>query len=300
MDALAGGEAAFAAWPAHRGGRARGQVHLHPRFGGVEQSQVAPAAHVEVAAQQAVQVLQQVQVEGRGDPQVVVVGGFQQRRGLDRVDADQQRAAAGHRARLAQQPQRVGRRKVADARPRVEHQRRAFDHIGRQLQPGRKIQPQAQQVDCRVLALQLVERLAQKVDRDVHRHVAPRRQRAEQPRRLGAIARAQVDQHRLRAGGGQRRGGDRRAMGLEDGGLGARGVVLGRFGDGVEQPRAERVVEELGRGLRRLRHQAEGGFAGQGAVVGLVQLDESRRLHNGRRMDHIGQRPWAGARTLPA
>ena len=58
VDALASRKAALTARPAHGGGGARSQVHLDPRLGGVEQRQVAPAADLEIAAQQPVQVFQ--------------------------------------------------------------------------------------------------------------------------------------------------------------------------------------------------------------------------------------------------
>jgi hypothetical protein len=45
-------------------------------------------------------------------------------------------------------------------------------------------------------------------------------------------------------------------------GLVARQVVLGQLGDGVEQVRAQPVVEQLGVAVRGVGQQAGGGLAG--------------------------------------
>ena len=70
------------------------------------------------------------------------------------------------------------------------------------------------------------------------------------------------------------------AVRREDRRFGARGVVLGQFGDGVEQPRAQRVVEELRRRpvAGTLRSPAAASAA-ERCVVELVQLNELRGLH---------------------
>jgi hypothetical protein len=115
-----------------------------------------------------------------------------------------------------------------------------------------------------VALLQLRHGLAQVVHRNVHRHIGRRPQHRKQPRGLGAAARAQIDQHRAR-GHPLRHG---LAMGREDGRLGARGVVLGQFGDGVEQARTQGVVEKLGRRARRIGQQAGHQLGAQRGVVG--------------------------------
>jgi hypothetical protein len=66
-----------------------------------------------------------------------------------------------------------------------------------------------------------------------------------------------------------------------DGGFGACGVVLVQFGDGVEQARSQRVVEELGRHVRGRRQQAGGGLGSQRLSVHFVQLDEAGFAHAG-------------------
>jgi hypothetical protein len=68
----------------------------------------------------------------------------------------------------------------------------------------------------------------------------------------------------------------------EDRGLVARQVVLGELGDGVEQVRAQPVVEQLGVAVRGVGQQAGGGLAGQLlGVAGLAQGVELGRLHGG-------------------
>ena len=73
--------------------------HLDARGLAVEQRHMAPAARLEVAAQQAVEVVQQVEVEGGGDAGRIVIGADQRLFVLDPVHADQQVGALAQRAR---------------------------------------------------------------------------------------------------------------------------------------------------------------------------------------------------------
>ena len=279
MDALAGFKAALATGPAHRERTAGFQVHLDPVRGRVVQRHVLPLAGVEVGAQQPVQVAQQVQVEGCGDTQGVVIGQLQQLGRLDQVHPNQQRATLGKRTRLLKQAQGCIGREVADAGARVKHQRRPFDQTRRQHQLCGKIQPHAHHVQRRVLALHTRQRLAQKVHRDVHGDIARQRQRLQQPGGLGAAAGTQLNHGGLPAHGALNRLRQRRPLFMEDGGLGARGVVLVQLGDGAKQVRAQGVVEEFGRNVRTGLQQPGLGFGHQGRGVHLVQLEESRLAH---------------------
>ena len=281
MHPLAVGKVALAAGPAHRLRAVGLQVHLDARIGLVEKSHVLPARGREVGAQQGVGVQQQVAVEGRRHAQRIVVGGLQDGLVFHPVDADQDAAArparSAHGVRLTQQGQRLGGGEVADAGAGVEHaDRRGAEVVprqpvgggGRQGQLRREIHAQPQHGYPAVALPQLAHGLAQVVHRNVHRHIGARPQDGEQPRGLGAAARAQIDQHRarrhlLRHGG---------AVLAEDGGFGARGVVLGQLGDGVEQARAQRVVEELGRDARRRLIQPRGQLGLHGRQVFAVDL----------------------------
>ena len=64
----------------------------------------------------------------------------------------------------------------------------------------------ADHVEPGMLALHLVERRAQELDRDVDRDVALRLQHRKQADRLGAVAGAEVDQDRAAAEGGAQLG----------------------------------------------------------------------------------------------
>src|ERR1700731_1010789 len=76
MDARAGGKMARAAWPVHGRRMARLEVHFDAREAGIEERAVAPVAQREIAAYQPVQVVQDVQIEGRSDAQRVVIRRF--------------------------------------------------------------------------------------------------------------------------------------------------------------------------------------------------------------------------------
>jgi thiol-disulfide isomerase/thioredoxin len=93
-----------------------------------------------------------------------------------------------------------------------------------------------------MLALQLAERVPQEAGRDVDGDVARRLEQRKEPRRLGAVARAEVDQRHPGAAGA----GDGLGMGGDDRALGAGRVVLVELGDGLEQVRTQAVVEVLG------------------------------------------------------
>ena len=277
MDALALRKTAFTAGPAH-GEFAPGlQVHLDARGRRVEKSHVRPVVHGKVAAQHAVDVQQQVLVEGRRHAQRVVVGCLQHVRRLEQVHPDQQAATLRRRADLAQEDQRLLGGEVADARARVEQQARALAHLGRQGQLRGKVQPHAQHVQRGELALQALQGVVQVVHRDVHRHVTRRLQQAEQPRRLLAVAGPQVHQR----GALGHFPGDRGTVREQQGGFGARGVVLGQLGNGVEQARAQRVVEVFGRGPCRRGQQAPGQFLAQRRAVFVVELEETRLAQPG-------------------
>jgi iron(II)-dependent oxidoreductase len=210
------GEVALAAGPAHRGGRSwRACRCISMREWPVEQRHGAASRAPRSRPQQPVQVAQQVQVEGRGDAQRVVVGGFQHGRGLDQVDADQQRAAGGQCTRLAQQRSACIGVEVADAGAGVEHQRGPSTRPAGKASRCEKSSPTPAISSAGCSALQLAAP-AQEVHRDVHRHVAARRQRPTGGR-LGAVAGAQVDQHRRGAHMRQRTASAMAARAGEDG-----------------------------------------------------------------------------------
>ena len=98
---------------------------------------------------------------------------------------------------------------------------------------------------------------AQEIAADVDRHISAGVHGAEQDRRLGGRARAELD-HRL-AGAEHRR--DLAAMAFEQGRLGARRIIFGEAGDLLEQFRAATVVEPA-RGHGRDRRGEAGEHVG--------------------------------------
>ncbi len=165
----------------------------------LKERDMTPLTQVEVGTEQAVQVAQQVQVEGRGDAQRVVIGGLQHVNGFHKIHTDQQGTTRRNRVHLAQQRQGTGRVKVADARAGIKHQGPRAGQFDWQRQLAGKVQPDAHQVQCRMLALQLRQRRGQVVGRDVYGHVAARRQQREEGGSFGAVTGTQIDDHRARA-----------------------------------------------------------------------------------------------------
>ena len=266
------------------------QMHLDAMGVGAIQREVAPVAHVEVSTQQAVQVAQHVQVERRRHAERVVVGGFQPARILDEVDADQHAVpASGSLAQALEEGQRFCRREVAETRARIEPDAAPIAHSIGQHQRRAQVRANADHRQLRMLPRQRAQRAAQEVGGDVDRHVARRRQRAEQAYRLLAIAGAQVDE-RCATPDAQR---DLGGMLAEDGGFRAGRVVLGQIGNRLEQPGAERIVEEFRAHAGRGRQQARLCLGTQGRVVLHKELVESQARADGLdrrlRLDQTGQ-----------
>ena len=137
--------------------------------------------------------------------------------------------------------------------------------------------------------LHAFQRVVQEVDRDVDRDVAAGLEQRKEPRRLGAIARAQIDQRRSHADLPGHLGTVRR----EDGGLGAGRVVLRQFGDRLEQMGAEPVVQVLGRDMRSRLQQTSLDRGALGGRIGRMPLDEARRAQGKVHKRH-GREPYTG------
>ena len=114
---------------------------------------MAPLFRVEITADQAIQVSQEVQVEGAGDAERVGISLCELLRGLDQIDTDQQPAARGLLANAAQKHHCLSRREVANARPGIEEHGPAADSLGRQIQRCGKVHAESPHVQRRVLAL---------------------------------------------------------------------------------------------------------------------------------------------------
>src|SRR5712671_7139682 len=82
-------------------------MHLDTALFGVVARAMAESGRVELAAKLVIDAHEQVEVEGRGHAGMVVIGGGEDVRVFDQIDADhEQRAGAKYRGSLAQQ--RVG------------------------------------------------------------------------------------------------------------------------------------------------------------------------------------------------
>ena len=252
VDGLAGREMPQPLRPAHDQRAARAQVHLDARMLGVEEGHMLPVVRVEVAAQQAVDVAEQVQVEARRHALGIVIGGLQPLRGLGQIYADQQAAVVvDHGTHLAQHALGLYRVEIADGRARIEQQPPGLRDMGRQGQRLGDVGRDGMGLQLRKFLGQPAHGLAQERTRNVHAHEMPWPQAAAQGAHLLAIAGAQLDQH-LAAAQGLGHGSARVG---QDGGLGARGVVLGQPRDLLEQVAAARVVEVFGRDLGLGLHQ---------------------------------------------
>jgi hypothetical protein len=223
---------------------------------------VLPLARLEVAADQPVQLAQQVQVECRGDAESIVVGLLQHVVRLHEVDADQQPASRRAFAHAAQESERLVGREVADARARVEKHRPPVDQAVRQIECTREVESDADHRQRRLLALHPLQCIAQELDRDVDGDVARGLEQRKQLRRLHAAAGAEVDERQPAGASGADRTRHCRAVAREDRCFGAGRVVLRQFGDRFEQMRPEAVIEVLGCCAGGLAQQrSPGGFA---------------------------------------
>ena len=101
-----------------------------------------PRRRIEVGAEQPVQVQQQVEVECCRDAEASAYAGSRTSRGFTQIDADQQAAAAaGQRAHLAQESERLDGREVADARAGIEEHRPAAEQRGGSASDAEKSSP---------------------------------------------------------------------------------------------------------------------------------------------------------------
>ena len=95
MCTLANSKRARLIAPANRHIAAGFEMHLDAVRIRAIQREVAPIPHVEIRAQQAVQIAQHVQVERRRHTQRIVVGSLEPACVLDEVDTDQHAVTGG-------------------------------------------------------------------------------------------------------------------------------------------------------------------------------------------------------------
>ena len=133
-----------------------------------------------------------------------------------------------------------------------------------------------------VLAQQGVGALLQELDGDVDRNVdetlLAREQRLDQDTRLGRAAAAELRERHVLPDSRD----DVLRVLAEDALLGARGVVLGQRADGLEQARAEAVVEEATRQLLGTARQPVPDRAQEA-----LALDVARDIHEGQSRERL-------------
>ena len=253
MDGLPGGEVEPLAADLHALIQGAHQVHLHPPEVRVVEGPMAPGAEVEVRPQLAIDALQQVEVEGGGNPGGIVIGRIQHGRCLFQIDADQEQAAGadqlGHHGQEVGGPVRV---EVADAGAGEEGHPRPFGSTVRHRHLAGEIGAGGMDLQPGELGGHLLGRHPQVLARDVHGHIGAGLEALEQQADLHATAAARLHQDAAGAHPGRDVGG----VGLEDRDLGAGRVILRGLGNGVEELRAAGVVEKLGRDVARPAPQA--------------------------------------------
>ena len=268
MQGLAAGEGDLFAVQFHQLVALGVQVHFDAAGVGVVHGAMGEGGGVEVSAQGGVHMGQDVAIETGGDAGVVVVGAQQYVRVLLRVNADDQAAAGLHEAGgVAQENVRRRRIEIADAGAGKERHPGQTRRRCRQLEGACEIGAGGIHGKVRIVVEHGAGGGHQVIFGNVHGHIGARAAGVQQNANLGAAAAAVL--HQAAAGG--HLGGDRPAIGAQDGNLRSRQVILRQPRDGVEQLRAGGVVEELGRNrlLRQLQaaHHLGGHVRGRGFAI---------------------------------
>ena len=244
---------------------------------GVEARDVVEGGRVEVRAQLAVDHMEDVEVELRGDAARVVIRRLEDGPVLDQIGAEQQMVLAGEQpGDRAQEALAAGGGEVADRAAEKRQQPRP-PRRGQPVEVALEVADQPVDAQPRILAGQLCRALAHDALGHVDRHVALERagggHRVEQQARLRRAPGTQLDEL-ARAGVGDQLRGDA----FEDRPLGARRVVLRQLADLIEQRRAARVVEMLRWQLPVRPRQAVANVLGERAAGVCVErvLDGSR------------------------
>ncbi|MEX2210367.1 MAG: hypothetical protein WD689_01190 [Gaiellaceae bacterium] len=213
----------------HGLGAGRAKVHLDALVVGVPPRDVLEGSEVELGAELAVEHLEDVQIELRGDALVIVVGALQHRGVLNEVRAEQQRVAGCER--VVKRPQERGALARADRGAEEGDEPPAA--AGQQAEVALEVADDGVDADPRIVRGDLLGALAQ------HRlaHVE-----GNEPFQLVAVAERVEQDPRLsgRSGSdldkcvGLRERGDAVGDRLQDLPLGTREVVLRQARDLVE------------------------------------------------------------------
>ena len=212
----------------------------------------------EVGAELAIDHIQHVAVELRGDALGIVIGGLEHGAVLDEIGPEQERVIATQERRdLAQQrPPRL-RHEVADRATEQRHQSWRVTARWKLAEVPLEVADHPVDRQRVVVVDELLGGLANDglghVERDVAAQGARLLHRVEEDPRLDRRTRSELDEL---AGAGERD--DLVGAFAQDLELGAGRVVLGELGDLLEQLRAAGIVEVLGRQfLERAREPGE-------------------------------------------
>jgi hypothetical protein len=280
VDRLALVERAVDVAHAHRLAPPRHEMHLYAARALVEEREVIESGRVEVGADDAVDMPQHVAVERGRHAGCVVVGGLQPARILARVGADDDAAAACREAvqvDVRQEAQRVVRREIADRRARIEERGRCIAQIAAQIEAVGEVGDDARERQLGKLRREARKCACERVAGDVDGDVARRREERQPALRLGAVARAQVDELPPVAG----RLCDLFAIPGEDRPLGTRRVVFGQLADRAEKRAADAVVKVLGRDRSAGVEEAAGERPAFGGGIARQSIDEPVIRHGG-------------------
>jgi hypothetical protein len=261
--------------------RGRAEPHLHPLVPRVPHGDMVERVEVEVRAELGVEHREHVLVERGGHPGGVVVSRHQDSRVLHQVGAQQERVPGPQlRADPGQERRAFLRHHVPDRGAEEGDKPRPRLVTGQRKSQGNlEVRHDRVHLQARVLDGESVPGEHERGLAHVHRHVEPQRpliaQRVEQQPGLLRRSRAELDEL-MSAGKRRDLAGDRG----QDRALGAGRVVLGEFGDLLEQGAALGIVEPLRR--QELRCGAEPGECvrpqGRGAVVRRkAMLDSGQR-----------------------
>ncbi len=244
-DGLAGGEPEPLARHLHRLRRRADQVHLDAAARRVVEGVVREGGRIEAGIQDAVEMAERVEVERRRHPLPVIVGRFEHGSVLLQVHADEQAAARPDGARDAvQERHRLVHGEVADGGARKVGDPGTARGGRRQAHAAVVVGAQRRHLQRGVAVAYPGGGGFELSTAHVDGHVRRRgEQMIEQRAGLGAAAAAVLDED---ATGADEPRHLRRGRG-HDGVLGARGIVLLKAGDPLEQRGAALVVEQPAR-----------------------------------------------------
>src|SRR5262245_52643960 len=256
VDALAGAEVEGAAQDAHHLPAQAPEVHLDTALARVVDRLVLEGADVEGAGQLAVDAVEQIEVERRGDAARVVVGHVKPARVLFEVHADDQ-VSVGRQA-VAERLQKahgLGGGEIADGRAWEEPRLGPPREILRERHGPGEVADDRPHVEGGKARGQALARRRKRAVGDIDADVgANPRQLPQQDLRLEARAGAEFDEYAA----GRHALGHLGRVGFEDRGFRARWIILREPRDLLEQLAAARVIEETaGQGLVRARQAVE-------------------------------------------